>query len=272
MLIAMTLIVIILAIVYQSFAAVVQSTEDTRRASLELRMRQFLGRSFTSNLAQATEGWSPGAASREDQETASASNAGALGRGTMRYWFEGESDSMSFATTAPMIGSTGLPGFVKLASYELSSESAENESLLDVMAESSMTLKVTETPMVFTGTGIGQGLGSMQSTREQIASTAESIGMETVTWNIPVDSMAIRYYDGENWVDSWDSDQSGRLPWAVDIRINFPVPPEEGFGVLRDPFENPDFRLIYTIPAGAGIHDEPPDYDVRVPRNRRERS
>ena len=71
-------------------------------------------------------------------------------------------------------------------------------------------------------------------------------------------------------VESWDSLEYGRLPWAVDVRINFPGPPEEGdFTTELDPDEDPDFRLVFTVPAGAGIRDEPPDY-VRSEDSRRD--
>lgn len=273
-LVAITLLVVIMSIVYVTFSTVIQSTEDARAASHEMRMRQFLTRSFMGNLAQASEGWSPGAAFRTAGLSPEAGAEGdpVIGRGKMRYWLDGTSTSLTFVSTAPLSGSTGLPGSAKLVTYELGSEQSEEEAtdiLTDFGEEPQATLKVTETPLALSGSGFGTPLGAVDFTREEVAETAERIGMKSSGWNIPVESILFQYFDGEDWVDAWDSLEYGRLPWAVDVRINFPGPPEEeGFATELDPDEEPDFRLVFIVPAGAGVHDEPPDY-VRPEDSRR---
>lgn len=275
LLVALTLLVVILSIIYVTFSTVIQSTEDTRAASFEMRTRQFLTRSFMSNLAQASEGWSPGAAFRAAGLSTEAGAEGdpVIGRGKMRYWLDGTSTSLTFVSTAPLAGSTGLPGFAKLVTYELGSEQSEGEAqdlLTDFGREPQATLEVTETPLALSGSAFGASLGAADFTREEVAETAESIGMKSSGWNIPVESILFQYFDGENWVDTWDSLEYGRLPWAVDVRINFPDPlEEEGFATELDPDEEADFRLVFTVPVGVGVRDEPPDY-IRPEHSRRD--
>ncbi len=274
-LVAVTLLVIIMSIVYVTFSTVVQSTEDTRAASYEMRMRQFLTRSFMGNLAQASEGWSPGAAFRAAGVSPEAGGEGGpvVGRGKMRYWLDGTSTSLTFVSTAPISGSTGLPGSAKLVTYELGSEASEEEAgdiLTNFGEEPQATLEVTETPLALSGSAFGAPLGGADFTREEVAETAKQIGMKSSGWDIPVESILFQYFDGKEWVETWDSFEYGRLPWAVDVRINFPGPPEEeSFGSELDPDEEPDFRFVFTVPVGAGVHDEPPDY-VRPEDSRRE--
>lgn len=264
-LVAMILLTIILSIVYMTFSTVIQSTEDARAASFEMRTRQFLTRSFTSNLNQTTEGWSPGSAYRSPTGPLQAENPAeaGLGAGTARYWLDGKSDSLSFVSTAPLAGNAALPGFIKLVTYEIGSQESDEDLLTDFGAKPQATLEVTETPLALSGGvtsgGIGLGSRAAEFTREDVLDTAQQIGMQSVSWDIPIDTLSFLYFDGEKWVDTWDSLLLERMPWAVDIRINFPTD-EEIFESERDPEEDPDFRLVLTIPVGAGVYDAPPDY------------
>ncbi len=52
-----------------------------------------------------------------------------------------------------------------------------------------------------------------------------------------LESLGIRYYDGYEWLDEWDSAVSGRLPRAAEIRI--------GIGGRR-------FSRIVSLPVNAG--------------------
>ena len=273
---ATVLLAIVVSIVYATFATVIQSIEDTRAASFELRSRQFLARSFSGNLTQATEGWLTGAAYRGVDSAIQEGSDGdpAVGRGKMRYWLDGTTDSLTFVSTAPLAGTAGLPGYVKLVTYEVVHEETEEEGqdlLTDFGLEPPATLKVSETPLALSGSfsGCDTNFGRADFTRAEVPQTAEFIGMKSAGWDIPVDSVAFQYFDGENWVDTWNSLDYGRLPWAVDIRINFPVSPEEESATESDLEEEPDVHFVFTIPAGAGIRDEPPDY-VRPKNSRRD--
>ena len=75
--------------------------------------------------------------------------------------------------------------------------------------------------------------------------------------------MNIQYFDGEEWVDDWDSITQGRLPWAVDIRINFARTADELEAERIQHYDlekDAEFQLVVPIPAGVGVTDMPPDY------------
>ncbi len=276
LLIAMSLLAVIVSIVYMTFSTVIQSIEDARAASFKMRTRQFLTRSFSSNLQQTSEGWSPGSAYRSSTEVPVQENAAELGTGigSAKYWLDGTSEKLTFVSTAPLAGNAALPGIIKLVNYELGEEEPEEDLLTNFGREPQATLEVTETPLALSGvsTGAGINLGASNAakfTREDVMDAAETIGMQSVSWNIPIDAIAFTYYDGKNWVDKWDSLLQERMPWAIDIHINFP-PDEESSETERDLEENPDFRLILTIPVGVGVYDPAPDY-VRPRENARAR-
>ena len=271
---ATVLLAIVVSIVYATFATVIQSIEDTRAASFEMRTRQFLARSFGGNLTQATEGWLPGAAYRTGDVAVQegSENVPAIARGKMRYWLDGESDSLTFVSTAPLSGTTGLPGYVKLVTYEVVYGGTEEEGqnlLTDFGQEPQAALEVSETPLALSGSGLRANFGFADFTREEVIQSAELLGMKSVGWDLPIESIAFQYFDGENWLDTWNSLDYGRLPWAVDIRINFPVSQEEEIADGFDPEREPDVHLVFVVPAGAGIRDEPPDY-VRSANSRRD--
>jgi hypothetical protein len=68
--------------------------------------------------------------------------------------------------------------------------------------------------------------------------------------------MDIQYFDGEDWIDEWDSVAEGRLPWAVHFRLNFARPEgEEEVGF--DAIDDPDMSLIVALPGGAGLTEPP---------------
>lgn len=268
--VSIAILAIILLIVYQSFSAVVNSTEDTRLASFEIRTRQFLHESFETNLAQTTEGWSPGSAYRlstmtEGQETDEIAVDGSV----MRYRFSGEAESMSFVSSAPLAADSGLPGQMKLVIYEAVDGSTEENFAHDFGVEAAMTLQVTESPLGMTETGLGGGLDFGDLGRDSITQAAEESGMDSAGWDIPIESISFQYFDGDDWLERWDSTEVGRLPWAVDIRINFPTDDEAPEELDRDRDEEPDLRLVITVPIGAGIRDTAPEY-VRPGESSRE--
>lgn len=265
--VAITLLTIVLAIVYSTFSSVVFSIEEGQTAAQNVRTRQQLTRSFALNIAQATEGWSAGAAYR-GEETDSETNNGRTfiyKAPVIRYWFSGidgsveggPADSLSFVSTASIAGASSLPGQVKLVTYELVSGAEIEESTQTSRPLGSMNLVVKELPIVV-GVETGGGPNSISSSPDQFIRNAEAVGIEPVTWNFPVQSLDIRYYDGKNWQDKWDAEDKGHLPWSVEILINFPS--EDEFEPRRSDDEDADLRLIFTIPVGLGMNDIPPDY------------
>jgi len=292
-LVAITLLTIVLAIVYGAFSAVVMSVERTQVAADRLKTTTFIVRAFTDNLAQATEGWSPGSAYRSASGAAGASGdpaaapaagtgggatASAGDRGEMRFPFMGEIgrgdggpvDELTFASTAPMAGGGTLPGQIKLCSYRLEAEGADaapvKETAFDQGEEKKvqrMLLVMTETPWTATGAGPEQGFTGGKQATEEISKAAEEAGQKPVTRSVPVFAWDLAYYDGKQWWEEWDSQDVGWLPWCVRVRVKIERPENDEFEDLRklDPENDPSvIELFFTVPAGAGIHDAPPAY------------
>lgn len=282
--VAITILSIILAMIYASFSSVVLSVEDAREESEKLRTKQFLARSLTENLAQALEGWSPGAAYRTfDPNTAGGAQGGQIDRGVMRYQFigsnesgpNGPQDTMSFASSAPMAGAEALPGQIKLVSLQLQEDTeAEDARWEDRDAPQSMALTVSETPLVTTGTGLGQGFTNASQQSQLMQDAAGDMEAASVSWSMPVYALDLAYYDGQQWRETWDSQQIGRLPWMVRARVKLTSPEDDEFAsrMELDPEEDPNvIELLFTVPAGVGVYDEPPDY-ARPAQRGRERS
>lgn len=241
----------------------------------ELQLRQFLTRSLTTNLTQAYADWLPGAAYREATPDAPPDDLPPEERALIRYVFEGEdiagpngpSDSLSFTTVAPIVGNVGLPGMLKQVTYEI----LAGESDYDLASgegtdgPATYTLEVTETPIMGTGDGAdSESIGGDEPpTAQGLSENAEDAGRDSPGWSVPIRTMNIQYFDGEQWVDDWNSITKGRLPWAVDIRINFARAAAELEAERIEQYDlhkDADFRLVIPLPAGSGITDMPPDY------------
>jgi prepilin-type N-terminal cleavage/methylation domain-containing protein len=276
--VAMTILTIIVAIIYASFSSVVYSIEDAQIESERVRARQFLTRSLTANLAQATEGWSPGAAFRTASESvANTETPQEVDQGITRYQFLGTSesgaagpaDSMSFTSSASILGQA-LPGQVKICTYQIREDSSgDDDRSLDDPPE--VMLTITETPVVTTGAGLLGDFTDARGLQDSAQKAAEDFGLEPRTWNIPIHAWDLAFYDGEDWREEWDSQTEGHLPWMVRARVRFEAPEEGRFTseIELDPEEDPTvLELLFTIPAGIGIYDAPPDYVRPGPRPR----
>lgn len=287
-LVAVTLLVMVLGIVYGSYSSVVLSVERTRDASERLKAMQFLVRGFSQNLAQATEGWSPGSAYRPYSagggDSGGQNNAtSAANAGDMRFPFMGELnrgadgtiDSLSFGSTAPMIGGGQLPGQMKMCTYRLEKEKNEEGSEDSEDSESKKRLSkeereeadarwllvLTETPWTPTSETTDQGLVTTEQLNKQLGEAAEEIGQKPVSRSTVVYGWDLAYFDGKEWVEEWHSDDVGRLPWSVRVRVKLDREPDEEPSNQLDPEKDPTvIELLFSVPAGAGVHDAAPDY------------
>lgn len=268
--IAMAILAIVCAIVYGSFYSVTESTITARAASERTKMTQFVMRNLRTNLDQAAQGWLPGAADRlqtgtdEDVTAVTFGFVGEDDRGSA-----GPADSLEFVTHAPMPGAVVLPGMVKRVTYEVvDDDGGEPEWVIgtyDPEDPPAAFLQVTEVP-VFAFTGEGEG----QSLFEEDEDAA-------ITWLLPIRSMDIRYFDGRDWQDDWSGDQEGRLPWALDVRINFPSADgrddEDQFRFDQDREDGPgaqaDLQFLTSLPAGTGVMEPPPVYGAEPLPGRR---
>jgi len=268
LMIALTILTIVIAVIYTTYATVVDSIQDTRDASQALRTRQFIQRSLAKNLGQASEGWSPGAAYRR-YAPSGAQNASrtTVDRGVMKYPFmaeratmlNGPADELTFVSSSPMIGSAALPGAVKLCTYRVTEKESDKFSNEDPQ----MLLTISESLWVDPGLGNEQTFSSPEQARELIEKAGDRMELKPVNVSVPIYAWELAYYDGKDWVDVWDSQQVGRLPWAVRVRLKVTSPEGDAFAnsLSLDPKEDPSvIEINVPVPAGEGVFDAPPDY------------
>ena len=265
LLVAITILSVIAAIVYASLAGVTDATELARLNAEKVRLRRYLRRQLTTLFSSAYA--DPGCI-RGDYGFLGLNETGR----------NGPADAIEFCSSAPMIGGMSLPGALKRVSIEVADESVSDQTLGDLEplgrddGEESRPwskLRVTERPLVLTSAIMPEGAsgGAIEAVAEALseADLAE-FGFDTPSWAVPVHSMDITYFDGEEWIEEWDSLAIGRLPWSVRVRINFARTPEQleedqaqGLNIE----ENPDFDLLVTIPMGAGAMAEFIEQDAR---------
>ena len=297
--IAVSLLVIITAIVYGSFSSVATSMETAQTATEELRLRQFLSRYLMQNLSQAYPDWQPGAAMRlsdtqgldglgnapagrggnnqGNARAAFASQLPAQGAPLIRHWLEGEDgsgaggpeDVLSFTTTAPLLGHTALPGMLKQVVLEIVREGGdEGTAFTDAAPEDARSfLQVTETPVMVDPDEIeNAALGAPLEDPSKLIEESEE-NFDAPGWRVPARSLNVQYFDEKEWVDDWDSVELGRLPWAVRIGVTFEKTQEElseasAAGV--DPEEDPDFLFVLTLPGGEGVIEDAPQLNIEA--------
>ncbi len=243
-LVATSILAVIAAIVYATLSTVIGSIETTRVQSEELRLRQFLVRSMSANFATIYID-----ADRQDETFALI--------GTDENGSEGPADSIRFCSTAALQGGAAMPGDLKEVIYEVA-ESSKSDDVIDTRMEEteerflderpSRMLRSIETPL------LGANVQEIDSSKGTFVPDS---AYESPSWTVPIRSMNIRYFDGEEWVDDWDSVAIGRLPWCVEIRLNFArskaqleLEAEEDFSLTEDP----DMILVMPIPMGLGSY------------------
>lgn len=235
--IAITILAIITTMIYGTFSAVTDSALAARAGSEELRYRLFLMRHLSENISAA---FSDCCANSDE------------------YTFIGEVDSMTFLTTAPVMGGVSLPGDLKQVTYEVCSgclddgaEELENEFADD--EEASHGLKITEIPLLAGNVEVDTERGEIEAD-----TTYEAPELPV----IPVEFCEFRYFEGgeeegDEGSETFDSAEAGHLPWAVEIRINFSALEDVDIDV-DVPLEGEDveFRLVVPIAMGMGTSPE----------------
>jgi hypothetical protein len=95
--------------------------------------------------------------------------------------------------------------------------------------------------------------GNVASVDADSGGFVTDMSYQSPSWTVPIRSLDIRYFDGTDWLEEWDSTKENRVPWCVDIRINFARPEEQLLQEQADgirPDEDPDFEMVVPIPAG----------------------
>lgn len=341
-LIVMVLFTVVTGIVYATFSTVVNSAEDVRVDIERVRLEEYLIRSLTTNLA--TVFTDP---MYED------ANFHFVGKDFEDE--DGPGDSLTFCSTAPLLGGFSLPGDVKLVTYEIPGLYDEDLFLsedrdraireyeerlgvdaLDNPYELGRKLSISETPMMTGNTRSMRGqleededifaaneqLRARSRGREAFGggqeNTANDIDaqrrrqeaerrreerrrprpsdymddeyydeqrpvnealFQTPYFEMPIRTLDIEYFDGEEWVQEWNSsaydnsaeleqttgfslnrpkvgEPMGRLPWAVRFRINFAKTQEELERDRQEGYnedEDVDFEMVVPVRQGQGI-------------------
>lgn len=257
LLITITILAGITAIVYRSFASVTDATDRVRVDAEELRLRQFLSKSFMDNFSMAYA--PPFELPDEEFE----STAGLQGNASLLdeiEYFEGVSDGgvngpqdvVSFWSTAPAMGGVALPGDRKIVQYEVVRDRGKKYGLSfneeeTLEEDPDIFLVASEAPIL-------QGDDTIFEDDEY--EDVDEVDFDGPSWRVPIRSMDLTYYDGAEWQDEWTYSDQQRLPWAVRIKINFAKTQErldQEEDQDLDPKEDPDFELIVTIASGLGM-------------------
>ena len=244
---AISLVAVVMVIVYESFAAVTDATTEARLSAEELRVREFLTRSFQSSFSTV---YVDPPYTNEQFEFIGVSETG--GGSTM--------DSVDFCSSAPLMGGMAPPGFFKRVHYGAATpgtsmtlgkgDTAEMEGL----ARSTLTFEATETLVAMTAPR-PEDSGFKKDIQKDEASATFGLDLESPAWTAPIAAVDFSYFDGEEWVEEWDSTEIGRMPWCVRIRLNFARTEQEadagnnGGNVTEDP----DFEMYIPIPIGMGV-------------------
>lgn len=238
-LIAIALLAIVVAIVYESFASVLTTTEMAREASEELRLRQFLSRNLLANISSI---WVSPESLANPSGTPN-DKIDLVGTG-------GSMTSLEFTSTAPLSGTVSLPGVMKRVRYIAGTTASDMDtvSLTSSQADTGLYLECFEIPIADL---LADDDFSMESEEQLVPG-----------WSVPVRSFAVSYYDGEDWVDEWDSMAMQYLPWAIRVQINFAQGEGSDEWDLSGDLDSPDFEMIIPVPLGEGTFEPdevPPD-------------
>ncbi|NLN94417.1 MAG: type II secretion system protein [Candidatus Hydrogenedens sp.] len=242
LLIAMTVLVAIVGIVYSSFSSVTMTMGLARVDAERLRFRQILWRSFSQNLQSVYV------------------DAACL---QPEYGFIGENkdsgfgpaDTLRFVSALPMPGAGALPGIYRVVSYTVTNRAETDSAIaasLPLESENSNILLIREEPFQLESQGFFHD--------------AQGVTGDVFEQAVPVASMDVQYFDsGSNeWVDDWDSSEERRLPGGVWIKVNFARSDEDrhaDYAAGIDLNEHPDFEFMMSFPLGRNVEYPFPDFN-----------
>lgn len=249
-LIAIAILVVIMAIVYASFSSVTHTVEAARVSTEEMRLRQFLERSFRTNLSAVYVDRSV------EQEVFNFVGIDDESK-------DGPNDSLRFVSINALMGGAGLPGDFKEVRYEtIGGDESDLGAALSQDLEEALErgedlrqrkLQALETPV------LASNVEELDSETGYLAPNQDKTGDEAVyespSWSVPIRTVDFSYYDGTEWVNEWDAQVLGMLPWCVRIRINFARTEEQLEQEREERFDvndDPDFELVVPLPIGIG--------------------
>ncbi|MBI2425427.1 MAG: prepilin-type N-terminal cleavage/methylation domain-containing protein [Candidatus Hydrogenedentes bacterium] len=258
LLVSITILVLIVSVVSGAFLSVTSTMDLARTGAERLRYRQLLYRIVTENLSAV---YADAATQRSDFQFLGEDESGAFG----------DADRLSFCTSMSMPGARALPGILRKVTFEVVNEReaaalgdtgsgalAVDAAAYEENAEAlqGQTLVITMSPLNTTESFLDKDSGASKSNADR---ASEDVPADRVyIRKIPVRSVNFTYCRGEDledeWDDTWDSNEEGRMPWAVKVSVNFARTEEEyqediASGISFD--EEADFEMVVPIPLGA---------------------
>ncbi|MCC6486314.1 MAG: prepilin-type N-terminal cleavage/methylation domain-containing protein [Candidatus Hydrogenedentes bacterium] len=249
-LIAISILMIIVIVLYTSFSSVINTMDAARVSAEEARLRLFLERSFRANL---TATYTDRSMEEDvfrfvgvDDETR-----------------DGPNDSLRFVSVNTLMGGSGLPGDLKEVRYgtiggpESEFDPIEFEDDEGNPLDKQRKLESVETPLF--GANVQEldpDTGFVKPAEgEDSGVTFAEEQYQAPSWSVPIRTVDFSYFDGTEWVEEWDSQLTGRIPWCVRVRINFArteeqLEEEEDLGLSI--IDNPEFEVVVPLPAGMG--------------------
>lgn len=250
-LIAISILAVIVLVLYASFSSVTNTMEAARVSSEELRLRMFLQRSFRSNLMSVfTDRTMENEVFRFagiDEETE-----------------DGPNDSLRFVSVNTLMGGRALPGDLKEVRYGTIGGEESEFNPIDFDREDGLPfddqrkLQALETPIFGSNAQeLDEETGFLKPSEDSESSLGigQTPTYESPSWSVPIRTVNFTYFDGLEWVDEWDSQLVGRIPWCVRVRINFARTDqqlEEEQRERLDILEYPDFDMVIPLPPGLG--------------------
>ena len=252
-LVAMSILIVIVAVVYASFASVADTISVARVRTEEMRLRQFLERSLRTNLTSVYID--------KNYEQQVFQFIGTNDENTV-----GPRDSLRLVSTNALMGGFALPGDFKEIRYEvyggeegrlqIGVDKEKQDEFYDTdLTPDQAKLEATETPLLASNAqAVDADTGNLDLTQTDTRNQDVPV-FEAPSWSVPIRTFDVTYYDGTDWVEEWDSQINGSLPWCVRVRINFARTDAEihaEYDQSIDIVENPDFEIVVPIPLTLG--------------------
>jgi prepilin-type N-terminal cleavage/methylation domain-containing protein len=242
LLIAVTVLVAIVGIVYGSFSSLIMTMSLARVDAERLRFRQILWRSFSQNLQSVYV-----------DAACLQSEYGFIGENKDSGF--GPADTLRFISALPMPGANALPGINRVVTYTVSNRAETDSALVASIAledENSNILLIREEPFQLESQGFFHN--------------AQGVAGDVFEQAVPVASMNIQYFDSgsKEWVDEWDSLEARCLPGGIWVKINFARSSDDrqaDYAAGIDLNENPDFELMLAFPMGRNVEYPFPDFN-----------
>jgi prepilin-type N-terminal cleavage/methylation domain-containing protein len=288
-LVATAIFVTVMSIVYSIFSSISGQIAKVEAEEERLKITAFLMRELSTTLASAFLYFDPANPMSGDPTFAFISED--------REVDVIDADSLTFVSMAPPLGGAGVAGGLKVVTISMEVPPEEELERMELEGTVEPTyLNLREQQMLSIGvetyqddtdtnTDDDQSLAMKELFEESPAGIqwtadegmfSDSDSDEDINsmfdtepvWSVEVASFNLQFYNGVDWVDTWNSVEAmGMLPWAVKVELDFPPDEDdedyEQFFLAHDEDEEHDFVAVVTLPAGYGMMPEDFNYLAR---------